>query len=172
MNKNLMILALGCAAVLSGCSSVKKQVGLEKTVPDEFRVVKRAPLTQPPDYVLRPPRPGAPRPQEQTTSDQAAQAVFGNAPVADTSAITDGESALLNQAGSSIADPDIRQRVDSETEDLPEHKKPVAQRLLGIGGKDGDAATVVNAKEEAQRLKDNAEKGKPVTEGETPSIEQ
>src|SRR3546814_5174685 len=46
--------------------------------PDEFRVVSRAPLTLPPDYNLRPPEPGAPRPQVGTPSQQAERAVFAN----------------------------------------------------------------------------------------------
>jgi hypothetical protein len=33
-------------------------------MPDEFEVVQRAPLTIPPDFDLRPPKPGSPRPQE------------------------------------------------------------------------------------------------------------
>lgn len=42
-----------------------------KRAPDEFAVVKRAPLIVPPDYDLRPPDPGAPRPNVGRTSDQA-----------------------------------------------------------------------------------------------------
>ena len=57
---------LGIAALLTGCtgnSKVGRVLGFEKSTPDEFAVVKRAPLTLPPDYGLRPPKPGAPRPQ-------------------------------------------------------------------------------------------------------------
>jgi hypothetical protein len=49
---------------LSGCTGFKQAIGLEPTMPDEFEVVSRAPLTIPPDFDLRPPKPGAPRPQE------------------------------------------------------------------------------------------------------------
>ena len=48
-----------------------------KRVPDEFAVVQRAPLTIPPDFELRPPRPGEVRPQTGTTSDQARAALVG-----------------------------------------------------------------------------------------------
>lgn len=175
MNEKLILLALGSTLLLGACETVKKQAGVTKSTPDEFRVVKRAPLTLPPDYVLRPPRPGAPRPQELSINDQAAKAVFGSAPTTPQSqtVVTDGESALLNKAGSTVIDNDIRRRVDVESAELSGRNKPVAQKLLGIGGaKDEVSASVVNAKEEAARLKNNAQAGKPVTEGETPSVEE
>ena len=63
-------------ALVAGCSGVQKQLGLERTAPNEFNVVSRAPLSLPPDISLRPPQPGTTRPQEGTTSDVAASALF------------------------------------------------------------------------------------------------
>ena len=57
----LVFLALG-ALVLSGCSGARQTFGLDRKPPDEFSVVTRAPLAVPPEYQLRPPQPGAPRP--------------------------------------------------------------------------------------------------------------
>ena len=172
MKKIIMLSALGCLS-LAACDSTKEQMGLTKRVPDEFQVVKRAPLELPPNYVLRPPQPGAPRPQEQATDNTAAQTVFGEAAPKQASAATSGEAALLQQAGSQEIDPEIRTKVDRETVALHDRNKPVAEKLLGIGGdKNEPSATVVNAKEEVERLQKNAEEGKPVTEGETPSIEE
>jgi hypothetical protein len=74
----IVVAALGMAVALSGCEGVKKELGLGKNPPDEFQVVSRAPLSLPPDYNLRPPEPGAPRPQEGTARDQAETAVFGS----------------------------------------------------------------------------------------------
>jgi hypothetical protein len=51
---------------------------MSKRAPDEFAVVKRAPLIVPPDFDLRPPDPGAPRPNVGRTSDQARVALTGN----------------------------------------------------------------------------------------------
>ena len=64
MNKPLMVLgaALAGSAILAGCSSNGSGGG--SNAPDEFRVVRKAPLTIPPDYNLRPPAPGEARPQE------------------------------------------------------------------------------------------------------------
>ena len=64
------LLCLAGALLISGCTDLKKAIGLERTSPDEFAVESRAPLTMPPDFDLRPPQPGAARPQEKS-SDQA-----------------------------------------------------------------------------------------------------
>jgi len=60
-------------STLGGCAqgSVQEALGMGKRAPDEFAVVKRAPLIVPPDFDLRPPDPGAPRPNVGRTSDQA-----------------------------------------------------------------------------------------------------
>ncbi len=157
--------------MLAACGGVKKQIGLERTPPDEFAVVKRAPLSLPPDYTLRPPQPGAPRPQEQETAAQAQAAVFGSA-AAQVTAPTTAEGALLSQAGAQEIDPGIRQKVDAETASRVDKNKPVVDKILSIGSSEKEVpATVLNAKKEAARLEKNKEEGKPVTEGETPSIE-
>ena len=49
--------------------------GGKKVSPDEFKIVSHSPLTMPPNAELRPPRPGEPRPQETTPSDQAKEAL-------------------------------------------------------------------------------------------------
>src|SRR6202451_4117878 len=69
---------LGCALVLlGGCETgdLTRTFGLTRDSPDEYTVTTRAPLSMPPDYNLRPPRPGAPRPQEQSEREQAAAAL-------------------------------------------------------------------------------------------------
>src|ERR1043165_793788 len=80
MRRSVLTLPLALALALpavAGCSSTKEMLGLTKRSPDEFQVVSRAPLSMPPDYSLRPPTPGAPRPQEGTTTQQAENIVTG-----------------------------------------------------------------------------------------------
>ena len=60
-------------SLLSACSNFKQMIGLDQPMPDEFAVESRAPLTVPPDFDLRPPEPGAPRPQEKSAEQQAQQ---------------------------------------------------------------------------------------------------
>src|ERR1039458_2342053 len=62
---------------LAGCQSTRQALGMTKVVPDEFRVVTKAPLVVPPDYALRPPAPGEPRPQELQPESQARRALIG-----------------------------------------------------------------------------------------------
>lgn len=182
--KQLLIAAMALAlpALAGGCSSVKEQLGLTKQSPDEFKVVSRAPLSMPPDYNLRPPTPGAPRPQEGTTRDQAAAAVFGYPgaglqpdqipPIGEgeaESAQSSGESALLQSAGAGGVDPNIRQLVDSETAADAADSETLADTLVFWRDPEpyGD---VVDPEAEQKRLQENAALGKPTTEGETPII--
>jgi Protein of unknown function (DUF3035) len=61
--------------LIAGCTDFKRSIGLEPTLPDEFAVESRAPLTIPPDFELRPPQPGATRPQEKSADQQAKQVI-------------------------------------------------------------------------------------------------
>ena len=71
---SLSLLAL--PALTAGCSNTTREaLGLTKRSPDEFQVVSNAPLSMPPDYNLRPPTPGAARPQEGTVREQAERVV-------------------------------------------------------------------------------------------------
>lgn len=164
-SRNVLLIA-SAALVVSGCSSAKKDLGLVKSPPDEFAVVKRAPLEMPPDYTLRPPAPGTPRPQEQAVSAQAKTAVLG----ADANkAAASGGDALLKDANIHY-NPEIRQIVDGEAAKSSSKNEPVAKRLLNIGS-DKQPAQVVDPVAEAQRLKTNAAQGKPPTAGDTPTID-
>src|SRR5215470_10603885 len=60
-----------------GCCYVRSSPGSRRgpPLPDEFAVESRAPLTIPPDFDLRPPQPGASRPQEKSSDQQAKQTI-------------------------------------------------------------------------------------------------
>jgi hypothetical protein len=178
-------LAVGLPLATGGCSGLKETLGLSKQSPDEFKVVSRAPLSMPPDYNLRPPTPGAPRPQEGTPRDQAAAAVFQYSnttsgampadaipPVGEGEAETaqsSGESALLQSAGAGGVDPNIRQLVDAETAEDEANSKTLADTLT-FWREPEPYGEVVDPVLEQKRLEENSATGKPVTEGETPTI--
>jgi Protein of unknown function (DUF3035) len=65
------VLCLAGAAMLGGCGELKTAMGLNPNSPDEFAVESRAPLSMPPEFNLRPPEPGAARPQETPADKQA-----------------------------------------------------------------------------------------------------
>ena len=63
--------------LLSGCTSQQTNVfAQEKASPDEFAVYSRAPLSLPPDFGLRPPRPGVTRPQTVMPRNEAKKALL------------------------------------------------------------------------------------------------
>ena len=73
--RTLYLAALaGSALALTACSSS----GLfNRNAPDEFAVTRAAPLVVPPEFTLVPPQPGAPRPMEVDSQQQAMEALFG-----------------------------------------------------------------------------------------------
>ncbi len=84
----------GAMAALSACAHTKATGFGNRNAPNEFAVTRQPPLTIPPDYALRPPRPGAPRPQEVGASAQALAVMFGG-----TTVTSSGQEALVGAAG-------------------------------------------------------------------------
>lgn len=168
-----LCLLVAAGLTLSGCGGgARKMLGLEKQAPDEFTVVSRAPLTVPPDFKMRPPEPGATRPQEGTTADQARSALTGvRSQTYARAGMSPGEQALLKESGAGSAPPDIRTLVNKESSVLAEEEKSFTDRL--VFWRDPEAAgTVVNAAEEAKRLRQNQALGQSVSTGDTPQIER
>ena len=169
----------GMAVALGACEGVKEQFGMTKQSPDEFRVVSNAPLTLPPDFSLRPPAPGVPRPQVGTATDQARRAIFrAETPkIAPTDKIVDqdgrssGELSLLKAAGAASAEPDIRTVIERETNQLNAESGSFLEALVFWRGEE-PPGTVIDASGEAKRMRENAALGKAVTSGQTPTIER
>lgn len=156
MMKALPVMALACAALaLTGCDSIRSAAGMNKAAPDEFAVVTKAPLVMPPDYNLRPPRPGA-APLNQTLPTQAAQAsLFSNDPAAVASTITggysQGEKLLLANAGAATTNPTIRQQIAADNANLEPSDSSFTDKLLFNTPTDQNGHPV-NADAEAERL--------------------
>jgi hypothetical protein len=127
---------VGCVAaglLLSACSNWKQTLGIEPTSPDEFAVESRAPLTVPPDFNLRPPEPGATRPQETSMANRA-QGVLDNA---GPGAPGKQETGTLHYTGTNLADPNAQIADQS-----------LAAKLLQSNDT-GDSAVVENRKTSA-----------------------
>jgi hypothetical protein len=69
------VACLSASLLLGGCSNFRRAVGIDQVGPDEFAVEARAPLTIPPEFDLRPPQPGAPRPQEASSAEKARKVI-------------------------------------------------------------------------------------------------
>lgn len=170
-----LVLAGFTALSLSACTVAEEQFDFSKKAPDEFAVVTRAPLEMPPNYTLRPPRPGAQRPQENTSVDEAKQVIFGVEDSAQKKVskepMTEGESILLQKTGAASVTPNIRDIIDQETVKITKEATPTIDRILGKVGKKIDApATVVDPVKETERIIQNKKSGKPITDGKTPTI--
>ena len=173
------VLALALVATLAGgCSTLRSIAGMDKSnTPDEFQVVSRAPLSMPPDFGLRAPTPGAPRPQDTSTADRARQIVIDRQSTGVTAprpieGLTAAETALLKKAGAASADPNIRREVDADTLTLADADKRWIDTLLFWKTPTPDPGTVVDAQKESARLRENAALNKPVTTGVTPTIKK
>ena len=130
MSLNRVLLAgLLAATSLSAaaCGGLSRSLGVAKTTPDEFRVVTKAPLVVPPDFALRPPAPGEPRPQELQPESAARNALLGQR---DAERRSDGEKLLVAKAGAEKADPLIRYVVDDEFGDIAHKEKTFADRVM------------------------------------------
>ena len=108
---------------LPACSGdeLTRTFGLTRDAPDEFQVTTRAPLSMPPDFTLRPPRPGATRPQELTQRQQAEAVLVPDTVLSGPNRTQSaGQQALVARAGRP-APADIRARIDNEAAlDTPE----------------------------------------------------
>lgn len=183
MKSSATFFLLGSALLLSACggtgASVRDTLGLSKKAPDEFRVVSRPPLSVPPEFNLRPPAEGGETAAAGVaTRDEARQMVLGSQPgsglsagSADTAVMpvssnelaTGADAQFLQNAGAGGADSSIRQKLAA---DAPQDDKTVLQKLREPGNNE----PLVDADKEKERLDENKQAGKSVSDGETPTV--
>jgi hypothetical protein len=153
VNRVIVASALIAAAGLAGCQSTSQALGMSKVTPDEFRVVTKAPLVVPPDYALRPPSPGEPRPQELQPESAARTALLG---AREAEVRSDGEKLLVAKAGAEKADPLIRYVVDDEFGDIAHKDKSFADHVMfwrsGKPAADQSTPAPVDAAAEQSRI--------------------
>ena len=171
---------LAAAILLSGCEGAKRALGQTKEAPDEFAVYRRAPLSLPPRYGLKPPTPGAERPQAVNPRDRAVQALGTGQQQAqprqvgstgDTSRLSQGERSVLQLTGATNADPLIRVQIAKETSVLA-HESITITDKIAFWQKPREFGTTVDATKEAKRIRENQALGKPLNQGEVPTIKR
>ncbi len=157
---------------LGACSGdeLTRNFGLVRDAPDEFTVSTRAPLSMPPDYTLRVPRPGVSRPQEQTSRSAAEAALAPQAALAGNAATTPGQLALLGAAGTQ-APRDIRDRIDQDAS-VERADRGFVDRLMFWRPAQPLSSQSVDPTRESQRLRENAALGQPAQQGDTPIIQR
>ena len=169
---SVVVLMIGTLLV-GACDGAREAIGIGKQSPDEFAVVTRVPLSMPPDFGLRPPRPGADRPQEAKVTDSVRDLIIKSADpkasVRSVSTASPGESAILSKAGATNPDPNIRREINRESSILATENDSFADRLIFWQGQP-EPGTIVDAKAETKRLRENAAIGDAPTKGRTPKI--
>lgn len=165
------VLATAALLVLAGCDDTKRALGINKSIPDEFAVVRRAPLVMPPDFNLRPPAPGSERPQEGTTSEQARNALMGRNRLDGyrVRGFSQGEVELLDLAGADQIVPGVRDTVDRETSAFATESDSFTDRLI-FWSDNRQFGTPIDPMAEQKRLNQNQALGKDANEGPIPVI--
>ncbi len=145
--------ALASAALIAtGCTSTSRALGLEKSAPNEFNILTKAPLIVPPEYNLRPPAIGASSAENNYTQRTAREALIGDIDDAEPSR---GELALMAKAGVNRANPEIRLEIDG-VNSVERKSTGFTDRLLfwqngQVLDADGNPAPL-NAENEARRI--------------------
>lgn len=179
----LLLLPLVLAACDGG--SLRESLGLTRDAPDEFTVVSRPPLSVPPDFDLRPPRPGE-APRGVSAEDKARAALLGTAPktplnpenlelpktetavvpVIASDAPSSAQANFMKQAGAADVEEGIREQLGHDVV-KPAADKP-AKSLYEQLVTPENPEPVIDPKKEAERLRQNKDEGKPLNEGEVP----
>ncbi|HTW33813.1 MAG TPA: DUF3035 domain-containing protein [Rhizomicrobium sp.] len=156
----------GAAMALVGCESIREAAGVVKTPPDEFAVVTKAPLVIPPDYNLRPPKPGAPPTNQSSPTDSAEAALTGDDPAAVAASLPNtyspGEKMLLADTGGATADHNVRTQIAADAKAMSTASDSFTDTLLFRSPPDPNAGHPLDADAEHNKLV--AER----TDGQTP----
>jgi hypothetical protein len=129
----ILLIAPLAALALAGCGGSS---GLYRERPDEFAVARNAPLVVPPDFALRPPRPGEAPPAQTDSRTQVIEALFGG-PAPRSAA----EAQVLGEAEANRAAPGARSVVGSPETTVVD-KGQTTQTILAVPEGDGQEARV------------------------------
>lgn len=156
------LLLLGGCMMLNGCSGSEaaRAFGLERSMPDEYTVTTRAPLSMPPMDELAKPVSGAERPQDESERLQALETLSPDVALhGEGGSNSEGQNILVNEA--------TQASEGSDEGELGQAGSGFVEELMFWKG--GKAGSVVNADEENRRLKTNAALGNKPTKGVTPT---
>lgn len=154
-----IILSIPFLVCLSGCNNdVKSTLGLTKQGPDEFTVVSYPPLSAPPEFSLNQPgtdRRALPR----RDSEQSVK-------------YTQEESKLLSIISTPEPKSSVKELVDHEAMSQRDNteSRGFIRETLGSLNDEGNKDPVIDAEAEKERISNNMQNGKPITEGEVKNL--
>jgi hypothetical protein len=145
----------GLAMALVGCESIKEAAGVTKEPPDEFAVVTKAPLIMPPDYNLKPPKPGAAPMNQVSPTENAAASLYGEDPATLAAQMpsdySQEEKLILANTGAATADHAIRQQIAADAKSMEIANDELTNKLL-FNTTDLNAGSPVDADAEKAKL--------------------
>lgn len=136
MNKTVFFaFAIGSALATTACSS--NNSGERSGTPNEFRIIKKAPLTVPPEYSLRPPAIGTTRPAELSAEREDRTLNFGEQIGVNASA---SEQILVAKAGAISVSPIIREAIDYDEAGILRKNAAIGDAVTGWTGSEEELA--------------------------------
>ena len=171
-----IIAGIICSFVSACGGDVKESLGLNRNAPDEFKVISKPPLSIPPNFSLRPPRDKKNGVSQSTTVPEDARKLLVTSGDANISkkikrkGVTQGESSFLSKAGTANANPDIK-RLIHEDQNPQASEDSFMKKLLKEDEEKKGPDSVVDAVKESDRIKENIRNDRPVTDGETPTLD-
>lgn len=164
MASHLLVLG-GIGVLLVGCDSIREAAGINKEPPDEFAVVTKAPLVIPPDFNLKPPKPGAAPTNQVSPTASAEEALYSDDPATVAAAVTgnysDEEKILLAKSGGAAADHGIRQQIAADNKQMEAADESFTDMVL-FREPQPDTGKAVDADSEADRIGDAKAQGNPI----------
>jgi len=162
-----IILGILLICTLSACSVNKQSLGLGRQTPDEFMVMKRQPLSIPPEYNLTPPEPGK-DPLKQTKPEQQAEELLFGQTNETKEEFSETDESFLNEIDALNPQSDIRAVLNEEIVNDPANNKYLINDLMFW--QDKDNSVIVDNLEEAKRIKANKKRGANISDGDTPVL--
>lgn len=122
------IIALMLTSSIAACGVNSNQLGFSKSVPDEFNVVRRAPLIIPPEFHLLPPSSQNARPAAPQGAELARLIVLPNAPRPTASEV---ERRLIEKAaGDKAYGYGVREELDNQKRGTVSEDAKIVDRLV------------------------------------------
>lgn len=121
-----LFLLTASSAMMVGCTSTSRALGITKDAPNEFNILTKAPLVVPPEYNLRPPRVGESSAENNYSQQAAREALVGDVDAAEPSR---GEIVLMTKAGVGRANQEIRVEIDGQNS-VERKTEGLASRIL------------------------------------------
>lgn len=148
-----VFLLTASSAMLVGCTSTSRALGITKDAPNEFNILTKAPLVVPPEYNLRPPRVGESSAENNYSQRAAREALVGDIDAAEPSR---GEIVLMSKANVGRANQEIRVEIDGQNSVERKTEGFASRILFWQNGQIVDEQGVViplDPEAEAQRLR-------------------